>query len=125
MKAQRSIGTTHVLIIDYLQVSSISADSYASSVALLGGNEVVVNTLKAYLQPMCGTPPRAQSLSDIDKKLLYMLYTGINDMLKLSFLIGTDAETLAGSFKNLRDQGLCDTMGKLTQEGMTRIKELM
>lgn len=125
IKTQRAIGTSHVLIIDYLQASSVSADSYASSVALLGGNEAVINTLKAYLQPMCGTPPRSQSLSDIDKKLLYMLYTGINDMTKLSFFIGTDTETLAGSFKNLRDQGLCDTMGKLTQEGMVKIKELM
>ncbi len=125
LKAQRGIGTIHVLIIDYLQPSSVSADSYASSVALLGGNEAVINTLKAYLQPMCGTPPRSQSLSDIDKKLLYMLYTGINDMKKLSFLIGTDNETITGSFKNLRDQGLCDTMGKLTQEGMTKLKEMM
>ncbi|WP_321420756.1 hypothetical protein [uncultured Methanomethylovorans sp.] len=125
MKAQRATGTTHVLIIDYLQVSSVSADSYASAVALLGGNEAVINTLKAYLQPMCGTPPRSQSLSDIDKKLLYMLSTGVNDMTKLSFFIGADSETLAGSFKSLREQGLCDTTGQLTPDGMKKLKEMM
>ncbi|NTV79419.1 MAG: hypothetical protein HGA25_09895 [Clostridiales bacterium] len=125
MKAQRATGTTHVLIIDYLQASSVSTDSYASAVALLGGNEAVINTLKAYLQPMCGTPPRSQSLSDIDKKLLYMLSTGVNDMTKLSFFIGADNETLAGSFKSLRDQGLCDTTGQLTPDGMKKLKEMM
>ena len=125
MKAQRATGTTHVLIIDYLQASSVSTDSYASAVALLGGNEAVINTLKAYLQPMCGTPPRSQSLSDIDKKLLYMLSTGVNDMTKLSFFIGADSETLAGSFKSLRDQGLCDTTGQLTPDGMKKLKEMM
>jgi hypothetical protein len=45
--------------------------------------------------------------------------------MKLSFLIGADNETLALSFKNLRDQGLCDTMGKLTPEGMKIVREMI
>src|SRR6056297_323355 len=57
MKAQRSVGTTHVLIIDYLQSSSVVEGATAPAIALLAGNEAVVHTLKSYLQPMCGTPP--------------------------------------------------------------------
>ncbi|MDW7733317.1 MAG: hypothetical protein SCH66_12935 [Methanolobus sp.] len=125
MKAQRTVGTTHVLIIDYLQASNVVQGASASSVALLAGNEAVINTLKAYLQPMCGTPPKKQSLSDIDKKLLYMLYTGVNDMQKLAFFIGADSQTLANSFKSLRDQNLCDNSGTLTEEGKKQIQELM
>lgn len=125
MKAQRSVGTTHVLIIDYLQASNVVQGASASSVALLAGNEAVINTLKAYLQPMCGTPPKKQSLSDIDKKLLYMLYTGVNDMQKLAFFIGADSQTLADSFKSLRDQNLCDNSGSLTEQGKKQVQELM
>ncbi|MBN2111097.1 MAG: hypothetical protein JW705_08460, partial [Methanosarcinaceae archaeon] len=125
MKAQRSIGTSHVLILDYLQASNVVKGATASSAALLAGNEAVINTLKAYLQPMCGTPPKKQSLSDIDKKLLYMLYTGINDIQKLTFFTGADTQTLADSFKSLRDQDLCDNSGTLTEEGKKQIQELM
>ncbi|WP_406657706.1 hypothetical protein V7O62_03875 [Methanolobus sp. ZRKC2] len=125
MKAQRSIGTTHVLIIDYLQPSNVVQGASASSSALLAGNEAVINTLKSYLQPMCGTPPKKQSLSDLDKKLLYMLYTGVNDMQKLAFFIGADTQTLAESFKSLRDQNLCDNSGNLTEEGTKQIQEMM
>jgi helix-turn-helix protein len=125
MKAQKAIGTTHVLIIDYQQPSNVVQGASASAVALLAGNEAVVSTLKAYLQPMCGTPPKKQSLSDIDKKLLYMLYTGVNDMQKLAFFTGADTQTLADSFKNLRDQNLCDNSGTLTEQGKKQVQELM
>ncbi len=125
VKAQRTIGTSHVLMIDYLQPSSVVEGATASATALLAGNEAVINTLKAYLQPMCGTPPKKQSLSDVDKKLLYMLYTGVNDVQKLSFFIGVDNETLATSFKNLRDQNMCDTSGTVTEQGLKQIREMM
>ncbi|ETA66724.1 MAG: hypothetical protein PWQ51_450 [Methanolobus sp.] len=125
VKAQRTIGTSHILMIDYLQASSVVEGATAPATALLAGNEAVINTLKAYLQPMCGTPPKKQSLSDIDKKLLYMLYTGVNDLQKLTFFIGVDNDTLAASFKNLREQSMCDTSGKLTEQGIKQIKEMM
>ncbi|MDY0386232.1 MAG: hypothetical protein RBT65_03705 [Methanolobus sp.] len=125
VKAQRTIGTSHVLIIDYLQPSSVVEGAAASATALLAGNEAMINTLKAYLQPMCGTPPKKQSLSDIDKKLLYMLSTGVNDPQKLIFFIGVDNDTLANSFKSLREQNMCDTSGALTEEGQKQIMEMM
>lgn len=125
VKAQRTIGTSHILMIDYLQQSSVVEGATASATALLAGNEAVINTLKAYLQPMCGTPPKKQSLSDVDKKLLYMLSTGVNDLQKLVFFIGVDNETLASSFKNIREQGLCDTSGTLTEQGLKHVRELM
>ncbi|WP_407282082.1 hypothetical protein V7O61_08975 [Methanolobus sp. WCC1] len=125
VKAQRTIGTSHILMIDYLQASSVVEGATAPATALLAGNEAVINTLKAYLQPMCGTPPKKQSLSDIDKKLLYMLYTGVNDLQKLTFFIGVDNDTLAASFKNLREANMCDTSGKLTEQGIKQIKEMM
>jgi helix-turn-helix protein len=125
MKAQRSIGTSHVLIIDYVQASSVIQGATAPAVALLAGNEAVINTLKTYLQPICGTPVKKQSLSDIDKKLLYMLYTGVNDLQKLAFFTGADSQTLANSFKSLRDQNLCDNSGTLTEEGKKQITEMM
>jgi helix-turn-helix protein len=125
MKAQRSLGTSHVLIIDYVQASSVIQGATAPAVALLAGNEAVINTLKTYLQPICGTPVKKQSLSDIDKKLLYMLYTGVNDLQKLAFFTGADSQTLANSFKSLRDQNLCDNSGTLTEEGKKQITEMM
>ena len=125
MKSQRSVGTTHVLIIDYLQTSSVVQGASAPAIALLAGNEAIINTLKSYLQPMCGTPPKKQSLSDIDKKLLYMLSTGINDMQKLAFFVGVDSDTLTESFKNLREQNLCDTSGVVTDEGRRQLQEVM
>jgi helix-turn-helix protein len=125
VKAQRTIGTSHILMIDYLQQSSVVEGATAPATALLAGNEAVINTLKAYLQPMCGTPPKKQSLSDVDKKLLYMLYTGVNDLQKLTFFIGVDNDTLAASFKNLREANMCDTSGKLTEQGQKQIKEMM
>ena len=125
MKAQRAVGTTHVLISDYLQTSTVVQGANAPAIALLAGNEAMISTLKAYLQPMCGTPPKKQSLSDIDKKLLYMLSTGINDMQKLAFFVGVDGETLTESYKNIRSQDLCDNSGNLTDEGRKRLQELM
>ncbi|WP_094226552.1 hypothetical protein [Methanolobus psychrotolerans] len=125
MKAQRTIGTSHVLMIDYLQPSSVVEGATASATALLAGNEAVINTLKTYLQPMCGTPPKKQSLTDVDKKLLYMLYTGVNDLQKLVFFIGVDNDTLTNSFKSLREQNLCDTSGTLTEQGQKQIREMM
>nr|WP_321498058.1 hypothetical protein [uncultured Methanolobus sp.] len=125
VKAQRTIGTSHILMIDYLQASSVVQGATASATALLAGNEAVINTLKAYLQPMCGTPPKKQSISDIDKKLLYMLYTGVNDLQKLTFFIGVDNDGLAASFKSLREANMCDTSGKLTENGLKQIKEMM
>jgi helix-turn-helix protein len=125
MKAQRAIGTSHVLIIDYVQASSVIQGATTPAVALLAGNEAVINTLKTYLQPICGTPTKKQSLSDIDKKLLYMLYTGVNDLQKLAFFTGADSQTLADSFKSLRDQKLCDNSGTLTEEGKKQIMEMM
>lgn len=125
MKSQRTIGTSHILMIDYLQPSSVVEGATAAATALLGGNEAIISTLKSYLQPMCGTPPKKQSLSDVDKKLLYMLSTGVNDLQKLVFFIGVDNETLANSFKNLREQNLCDTSGRLTEQGQKHIREMM
>jgi helix-turn-helix protein len=124
-KSQRALGTSHVLMLDYLQASSVVEGATAPATALLAGNEAVINTLKAYLQPMCGTPPKKQSLSDIDKKLLYMLFTGVNDLQKLTFFIGVDNDTLAASFKNLREANMCDTSGRLTEQGQKQIKEMM
>ncbi len=125
MKAQRTIGTSHVLLIDYIQPSSVVEGATAPATALLAGNEAIVNTLKTYLQPMCGMPSKKQSLSDVDKKLLYMLYTGVNDLEKIVFFIGVDKDTLAESFKNLRDQGMCDISGTVTESGNKQIREMM
>jgi hypothetical protein len=54
-----------------------------------------------------------------------MLYTGVNDLQKLVFFIGVDNDTLANSFKSLREQNMCDTSGKLTEYGLKQIKEMM
>ena len=124
-KAQKATGSPHVLIIDYVAASSVSQSSTAASIALVVGPEPVINTLKAYLQPMCGTPPKAQSLSDIDKKMLYMLYTGVVDLQKLSFLIGTDMDTITKGFQTLREQELCDAGGALTTAGLKKVQEMM
>lgn len=124
-KTQKATGTSHVLIIDYVAPSSVSQSSTASSIALLAGPEPVINTLKTYLQPMCGTPPKAQSLSDVDKKMLYMLYTGVVDLQKLSFLIGTDMDTITTSFKTLQKNDMCNVGGALTDAGLKKVKEMM
>ncbi|AEH60432.1 hypothetical protein Mzhil_0565 [Methanosalsum zhilinae DSM 4017] len=124
-KAQKATGTSNVLIIDYMHPSSISQGSSASSIALLAGPEPVINTLKAYLLPMCGQAPRARSLNEIDKKLLYMFYTGVTELQKINFLIGADMDTLTNSFENLKEQQLCDSSGSLTTRGMQKIKEMM
>ncbi len=124
-KAQKATGTSNVLIIDYMHPSSISQGSSASSIALLAGPEPVINTLKAYLLPMCGQAPRARSLNEIDKKLLYMFYTGVTELQKINFLIGADMDTLTNSFENLKEQQLCDSSGSLTTKGMQKIKEMM
>ena len=124
-KAQKATGSSHVLIIDYVAASSVSQSSTAASIALVVGPEPVINTLKTYLQPMCGTPPKAQSLSDIDKKMLYMLYTGVADLQKLSFLIGTDMDTITKGFQTLREQELCDAGGALTTAGLKKVQEMM
>ncbi|MCD4703126.1 MAG: hypothetical protein K8R64_02300 [Methanosarcinaceae archaeon] len=124
-KAQLSVGTTHVLIIDYMQPSSVDQQKKVSSIALLAGKESLINTLKTYLQPMCGIKPKTSSFSDIDKKLLYMLYTGVTDMSKLGFLMGVDTEALNNSFKNLIDLEYCDRIGSLTTQGLQKIKEII
>ncbi len=124
-KAMKTTGTPHILIIDYVQPSSVSQSSTASSIALLAGPESVINTLKTYLQTMCGTSLKTQSLSDIDKKMLYMLNTGVVDLQKLSFLIGTDMDTITKSFQTLREHGMCDVGGILTTAGVKKIKEMM
>ena len=125
MKAQQATGSPNVLIIDYLHPSSVSQEASASSIALLTGPEPVINTLKAYLQPMCGTVKKTQPFTEIDKKLLYMLYTGVTDLQKLGFLIGADTDTLTESFQKLKDQDLCNAAGALTINGLNKIKEMM
>jgi len=125
MKAQKATGSPHVLIVDYTLPSSVSQAATAASTALLVGPEPVINTLKAYLQPMCGTAPKSQSLSDVDKKLLYMFYTGITELQKATFLIGADLDTLTQSFNNLKEQELCDASGALTTKGLQMIKEMI
>ena len=125
LKAQKATGMSHVLIIDYVAPSSVSQSSSASSSAILAGPEPVINTLKTYLQPMCGTPTKVQSLSDVDKKMLYLLYTGVTEPQKLSFLIGTDMDHITKSFHTLREQGMCDAGGVLTSAGHNKVQELM
>ncbi len=124
-KAQRATGASDVLIIDYVKESHLVEGTNVSSTALLAGNESIINTLKNYLQPMCGSSQKSQSLSDIDKKLLYLLYTGVTDFQKLGFLIGVDADTLTNSFKNLKEQQLCDNGGALTNTGLKKLQEIM
>lgn len=125
LKAERATRTSHVLIIDYIHPSSVSQTATAASVALLTGPEPVINTLKTYMQPLCGLAPKKRSLSEIDKKLLYMFYTGITELQKATFLIGIDIDTLTESFNNLKEQELCDASGSLTKKGLLKIKEMI
>ena len=124
--AKKMVGTDHVLIIDYNAPSTVAQGATASAVAIIAGPEAVVNTLKSYLQPMCGCAPKTtQAVSEIDKKVLYMFYSGVNDLNKMVFLIGADIDTLNNSLETLKDNGLCDAACTLTSKGLNEIKKMM
>ncbi|MCK5659717.1 MAG: hypothetical protein KAH86_00025 [Methanosarcinales archaeon] len=124
--AKKMVGTGHVLIIDYSAPSTVAQGATAPAVAILAGPEAVINTLKSYLQPMCGCAPKTtQAVSEIDRKVLYMFHSGVVDLNKMVFLIGADIDTLKNSMETLKDNGLCDGGGVLTSKGLNEIKKMM
>ncbi|RQD84864.1 hypothetical protein D5R95_05585 [Methanosalsum natronophilum] len=125
MKAQKATGTNNVLIVDYIHPSSVSQQSSAASIALLAGSEPVINSLKAYLMPLCGQVSKKRTISEVDKKLMYMFYTGVTEFDKINFLVGVDISTLEESFENLKENGLCDGSKSLTTKGMSQLKKMM
>ena len=125
MKAQKATGTNNVLIVDYMHPSSVSQHSSAASIALLAGSEPVINSLKAYLLPLCGQVSKKRTISEVDKKLMYMFYTGVTEFDKINFLVGVDISTLEESFENLKENGLCDSSKSLTTKGMSQLKKMM
>ncbi len=125
MKAQKATGTNNVLIVDYIHPSSVSQQSSAASIALLAGSEPVINSLKAYLMPLCGQVSKKRTISEVDKKLMYMFYTGVTEFDKINFLVGVDISTLEESFENLKENELCDSSKSLTTKGMSQLKKMM
>jgi len=124
--AKKAVGTSYVLVIDYSAPSTVAQGATTAAVAILAGPDAVINTLKSYLQPMCGCAPKTtQAVSEIDRKVLYMFYSGVVDLGKMVFLIGADLDTLKKSMETLKDNGLCDAKGELTSKGLTEIKKMM
>lgn len=103
-KAKRYTGYSPTLIIDHLSKSSFEKSNNLEipSVTLIANEQSIVNTLKNYLVPFCKNAVQGdKSLTDFETKILYLLYTGLADVDKMSYILGVEKEIVQTTMTEL------------------------
>lgn len=124
-----SIHREEVIMKGYPQYKILAIDyddgSAFNSTALLAGPHKLINELKRKILTLADMGLKiSYKPTDIEDRLLIALYFGIRDWDALRVLLDRNTKEIMEGMNNLKDWGLVEGAGKLTQTGLEYARRL-
>ena len=117
---QNPSGQPEILVVDYILPDSQTATAY------LAGDPRILTAVRYNLQPyVSGVKKVEVELTDVDKRVLYLLSTGVKSITELSFLLNVSEDKIRESIDRLRDKEYLDFAGGITEKGARYVARVL